>query len=432
MPEIVSEVTSRPGTGGIGNSAVARPVISNSVAVGGAISSLPAARERGGGDRERAEPSNGGTIQNEVKVGGARVLSDSARKLFEVLDKPADDKPAPTGGEQKAEAAPAQPAAPPLGTAPAQPVAPDATTPPPAQPAAAPHAAELERMLARNRELVEENARLKSGGAKRELGAREKALDEIERTYLDNPRAAVRRLAALALGHEDPQHADVTAEMKGLLQELFSDDAGVPIDSSQQAIREAARTRHMLVREQRERRAEAQAASAPPESSEDKQAAEDTKLIGTVIANHKVDGKAFAERYPLTAAMSQEVHGVKPDGLLLKVIYNGFATGEFDRTATADKLVEQAARKTEDLYQALGDKFSKARPQPSTAQPTPAPEIPNKQGQEQAARSITNASASVAPATPPAKAETSNPQPPKRYRTEEERRQDIIRRRTGD
>lgn len=428
-PEIVSEVTQRP-VAGIGNSAAARPVISQAVSVGGAVTNLPSARDRG--DRETTA-ATGGTIHNEVRANAARPLPESARKLLEVLDRPASDQPA-TGSEQKVTpaAAIAPPSAQPAATTTQS--APDGKHAPapaigsaPATPDKAPHAAELDRVLAQNRALTEEVGRLKTA-PRREPSPREKALAEIESSYLENPRAAVRRLAALALGHDDPKHADVDSEMKGLLQELFSEDAGVPIDDIRQAKIEAARTRHLLARDKRQRTAEQAAASAPPESSEDKQTAADTQVIGGLLDTHRVDGKSFAERYPYTATMAQEVHGTKPADLLLRVIYNGFATGEYDRAKPAPELVELAAKRTEALYQDLHDKFGRARPT-STAQPTTAPEIANKEGQGQAPRSITNASASVAPATPPAKPDAT-PQP-RKYRTESQRREAIVGRLTG-
>jgi hypothetical protein len=423
MPEIVSEVTQRA-TGGVGNSAAARPVISQAVTVGGAVTNLPSARDRG----DRDAPAPGGTIQHEVRANAARPLPESARKLLEVLDRPADDKPAPAGDLKPAAATPAAPpATPPLG-APAQPAAPEAKAEPEKQPAAAPHAAELERVLAQNRALTEEVGRLKTA-PRHEPSPRDKALDEIERTYLENPRASVRRLIAVALGHEDPKHPDVDSEMKGLLQELFSDDAGVPIDDTRQAKIEAARTRHLLARDKRQRTAEQAAASAPPESSEDKQTAADTQVLSNLLDTHKVDGKSFAERYPLMMSVSQKVHGIKPADLLRTFIYEGFATGEYDRAKPAGELIELAAKRAEALYQDLHDTLGRARPT-STAQPTTAPEIANKEGQGQAPRSITNASASVAPATPPAKPDTSAP--PKRYRTTEEKRLAIIQRHTGE
>lgn len=420
MSEIVSEVSSRPSIGS--SPSAARPVISQSVAIGGALSNLPPARERGGSAREAEERSNGGTIEHEVRAGGARVLSEGARKLLEVMDRPAAEAPAPVAEEPKTGAAAASP---PAAASPA--AQPAATTPPatppaetPAQPTAAPHAAELERMLAKNRELVEENTRLKTGSSRRELTPREKALDEIERGYLENPRAAIRRLAALALGHEDTKHADVDAEVKGLLQDLTADDLGVTPDQSHQAMREAARTRHMLAREQRERKAEQETVSKPTNAGPD---AEHVTIIGTRLQERQPDGKTIAEAHPVLKML-----GARPEAALLQIIHNGLAAGEMDPKSDNNTLIQQAIAKVHSYFQTqhqvLAGIYGGATA-PSTAQPT-APEIPNKEGQGQAARSITNASASVAPATPPAKAETT-PQP-KRYRTEEERRKAIVER----
>lgn len=417
MAEIVSEVTSRP-SGGAGNGA--RSVISNTVQAG----SLTKLAERPAADRGEERSSSGGdggTIENIVHAGGERAVPDRVRKMLENLDKHGTVKPtaeqlaaAPAPAEAPAATAPAEtPAAPAAAApvaAPAAPPASTATQPPP----------EIERVTARNRELVEENTRLKQGGARRELSPREKTLDEIERGYLDDSRGAVRRLIALALGHDDPKHADVSAEYKGLLQELTAEDLGVTVDPSQQAIREAARTRHILARDKREQTA---STSKPAEPS-DGPDVEYHRTISSRLQERQTDGKTIADANPVLKLL-----GAKPEAALLQVIQHGLNTGEMDPKSDNNTLIQQAIAKVhkhfETQHQVLAGIYGGATA-PSTAQPTAATETANKDaGQGQAPRSITNASASVAPATSPAKSEPTTQQP-KRYRTEEARRQAII------
>lgn len=427
MAEIVSEVTSRP-SGGNGSGNGARAVIGNTVQAGSLtkLAERPSAdRGEGGSGRSTAGGGDGGTIENIVHTGGERAIPDRVRKMLDNLDRhgtvgePAADAGKPAEAAAAAVAAPAAPATPTAPTAP-----PPATPPAPVQPAAAPP--ELERVTARNRELVAENERLRSGGARREPTPREKSLDEIERTYLDNPRDAIRRLAALALGHEDPKHADVTAEIRGLLQDLTAEDLGVSVDQSQQALREAARTRYLLAREQRERKAEQAAASKPSESSDGPDAGHHVTIVNR-LQERQIDGpnsgKTIADANPVLKML-----GGKPETALLQIIKQGIEAGEMDPKSDNNALIQQAIDKVnshfKQQHQVLAGIYGGATV-PSTAAPTAATETANKgEGQGQAPRSITNASASVAPATPPAKAEITPT--PKRPRTEEARRQAII------
>lgn len=428
MAEIVSTLVPNGGGGrASGNAAPARSTISNAVTVGGAKVS----------SQERAEPeapSDGTAISNEVMQGGGRRtagLGATALALLAKLDKgEAPDKPAITDSPPAA-AAPAvagvssaSPAGLPAAAATAAPA--PAEVAKPAETPSADHTAEIERYATRNRDLVAELDKLKAGGGKREPDARSKSLDEIERMFGDNPVAAIRKLAALHHNVADPASKDIDAELSGIYQDLTERELGVSLDPATKAQRESARTRKLLEREQRERRAEQEAASKPaPDDPEAKQFAEHSSLIGSHLSSKQADGKAVADAYPLTMKFAEALHGTKPADLVLRAIRAGFATGEFDPKANDDALITQAAKKLEARYQALADAFVEAR-KPSTATPTPADATaPKVEAQPKASHSITNASASVAPATPPAKPETAPATKPK-YRTEAERRKAIL------
>jgi hypothetical protein len=430
MPEISSTLVPNGGPARpSGGSQPARATISNSVAVGGAkISSHEQA--------EPEAPSDGSAIGNEVLQGGGRRTSGLGATALALLakldkgeapDKPADkpnDSPPAAAAPTPAASSPATPATPPAAAAAAP--AP-AEAPKPAEAPSTDHAAEIERYATRNRELLAELDKLKAGGSKREPDARSKTLDEIERMFGDNPVAAIRKLAALHHNVADPASKDIDAELSGIYQDLTERELGVSLDPATKAQRESARTRKLLEREQRERRAEQEAASKPPpDDPEAKQFAEHSALIGNHLLSKQADGKTVADAFPLTMKFAEALHGHKPAELMLKTLRAGFATGEFDPKANDDVLITQAAKKLESRYQALADAFVEAR-KPSTATPTPADATaPKVEAQQQASRTITNASASVAPATPPAKPETTPAATKPKFRTEADRRKAIL------
>lgn len=431
MSEIVSELAPngvRPATSG--GSTPARPVISNAVTVGGSRTEMAPS--------ETAAPNAAApTTENQVTQGGQRLgarLKPSTIALIEGTNQPTTASTVapivspPAAAVEVAAGTSASPT--PAAAATAAPVA---TPPAPeVKPAVEDHAAAIERLSTKNREIVAELEKLKSGGPKRaEPDARAKSLDEIERMFGDNPVAAIRKLAALHHNVADPASKDVDAEMSGIYQDLTERELNVPLDPATKAQRESARTRKLLEREQRERRAEQEAASKPPpEDPEAKMFADHSTIIGTHLSSKQPDGKAVADAYPLTMKFAERLHGNKPSDLILRAIRSGFATGEFDPKATDDALITQAAKKLEAHYQALADSFVEAR-QPSTAPPTTADATaPKVEAQPQASRTITNASASVAPATPPAKPEPAATKP--KYRNEAERRKAIVSARMGD
>lgn len=408
MPEIVDDIVpvSSVTRGGV----MARPVISETVALG----SLDA----------RPDTSSS-SVDEAVPLAGARVgrsLSDGARKMLANIDKHGSvDDVETTPAETSAPAAAEQPAAAAMPSAPAA-----AETPAPVEaPPPAEHEDVAARLSKRNQELLAEVETLRSTKSKRELSKREQTLDEAERMWTEDSIGAIRRIAALAIGAEDPNSPEVDKQMSWLYHDLTEKELNVPLDPNVKSLRESERTRLMVARDKRERDA---AAAAPTEPVADKQFTEHAELVGRHITASK-----HAEKYPLLMSLAEDFDAAKPEALILKAIHRGFATGELDPRTTDDKLIEAASRRIEDRYQALADKILKARPSTSTAAPTPAPAANasptnGAAGQSHGTRTITAASASVAPATPPApKTEPQTEASPPKYRNEKERRAALAR-----
>jgi hypothetical protein len=399
MPDIVQTVSPLGGAPTSGNAApgaaAARPVINQTFSHGG--------------DTARTESTSSPVIEQKVRSGGeagSSMLSESTRKMLDNLDKYGSvlapkDAPADPPAEQKTEPAAATPAA---ETKPAAP----AGTPEPEKPAAQPqddYRGISERLTNKNRELLSEIESLKARPS-RELNATEKALQKAYSSYWDDSVGAVRQFLAVVHGHEDPAHKDIDSELSGLYQDLTARELNVPLDKNEQAIRESARTRQILAREKRERQAEQTTSTAPPDDPEAKLLAEHTQIVGNRLSSRLADGKTVADAYPLTSKFAEQLNGQKPAALILAVIREGVRTGEIDVNDHNDSKIEQAAKKIEAHYQALADMFDEARkPATSTATPTPAADAKanQEQARNQVGRPITNASASVAPATPPAK-----------------------------
>ena len=380
----------------------------------------------------------GGDVSDEVITIGARggrALSDNAKRMLANIDKhgTVEDRTAET---PTAETVPGTAVAPKVEAAPvAAPVAtpaPAAVTPT-AEPEtktdpAAEHIARADKLAEHNRRLVTELETMRETMRKKptrgEMSAREKALDEAERAYISDPVAAIRRLAATALGIDDPKAKEVDDELVGLYQDLTERELSVQLDPAQKAMRESARNRRLFERDKRDRAQETASAAAPVEAPEDKQTAETVTLIGSKLTESK-----HADKFPLMMALSTDLDGMKPEELLWRGIKRGIAAGELDPKSPDDVLIETVSKQIETYYQnhyqALADKVSKARPQTSTAatptQASPATES-KADPQGNGVRTITNASASVAPATPPAKKTEPTTETPPKYRNEAERR----------
>lgn len=373
----------------------------------GSLTATPASKS--GAERETI------TISPRATIAG-RVLSDRAKEMLanieahDTVDAPETTEPPPAAAEPTA--APAPPVDPPVVASPA------AAAAAPAPDQSADLTAARDRALEHNARLVAEVETLRKRPSRGEPAPREKALDEIEKMYAEDPVGANRRLAALALGHEDAAHADVDRQLSWLYHDLTERELKVPLDQSVKAQREAERTRVMMARDKRERAIETAPAPAA-DDTETKRTEHHTQIVANRLA-------AVAAEHPLLMSLAQDFHGQKPEAVVLADIYRGFQTGEYNPAADNDKLIEASTKKIEAQYQVLADKILKARPLPSTAAPqAPAATEKSASPTGNGTRTITAASASVAPATLPVatKSETTTEKP--KYKNEAERRKAI-------
>jgi hypothetical protein len=410
MPiEITDEVSSSPPTRDHGG----RRIVNESVSLAGG-----AARVERDAD----------VTDEVVSIGprAGRQLSDRAKHMLENIDKHGSVQDAETLTAETvtptvpagttAAGAPTQASpveATPAGAAPA----PEAA---PAPDAAAEHIARADRLAEHNRKLLTEVETLKKRPTRGEMSAREKALDEAERGYIDDSVGSVRRLIATAIGVDDPKSKEVDAELTGLYQDLTERELAVAMDPASKAARETARTRRMIERDKRDRRAEADAAKPAEPDVSAKQDAD-----GTALVTQRLAAANHAEKYPLLMSLSGDFDGLKPDELLWRAISRGIRAGELSEKTPDDQLIETVSKQIESHYQVLADKIVKARTPTSTAatttQASPATES-KAEAPGNGPRTITNASASVAPATPPAKKTEPTTETPPKFRNEAERR----------
>lgn len=367
-----------------------------------------------------------------IKLGAraGRQFSDNARRMLDNIDKHGTvDDAAPSAETPTAEVVSPPAAAVPAVAVPAPTVTPVGAAPAAAAVApipdpAAEHRERAERLTEHNRKLLSELETLKAAPRHREPTAREKALDEAERSYIEDPVASIRRLVATAIGSDDPKSKEVDSELTGLYQDLTERELGVALDPSQKFNRETARTRRLRERDKRDLRAEQEAAAKPADDSEARQADAAHASIGRDLT-----AREHSKTYPLLMGLATELHGMPPEALIWREIRAGVASGEFDSKAGDQQLIDAASKKIETQYQALADRIGKARPTAASSTATPqtqaSPATESKADpQGTGVRTITNASASVAPATPPAKKpEPTAPTEQPKYRNEKERRQ---------
>lgn len=329
---------------------------------------------------------------------GQRVLPETTSKL---IDKMFDGTEDPD--EAELEAAPADPAAP----APADQAKP-AEVAPAANEWQTKHAAEVatrERVEAANKQLL---ADLEAARAKTvETPPVHKLLNEAGNQYLEDDIAAVRKLIAAGHGIDDPMDATVTAELAALTNVLTAHVFNVPLDTAQQASRDAARARQLLARDKRERKAESEQAA--------QRSVQQAEVAKADAAAAYIGNQLNAKDYPLLMALSHDFDGVTPGHVAWRALEQADKLGKIDRTKMSEaELVAYGAKEVENHYRGLADKILKVTQPPPADKPSTAT-TPNEnkskdQRQSHGARTLTQAAASVAPATPPAvKTRTAQP-----------------------
>jgi hypothetical protein len=419
----------------------------------------------GAADRpDRPHGRDGAATHVHVHGGAAnRVLSKSAQAMLDNLDKhgdvrgPSEGKPDREGTSTKGITVVESAGAP--VTEPEKPVAtsdaPTETTPSPDRPATADPAkeaapapekpiekpaeaapdpkltAELDRLREHNRKLVSE---LETRSAAPALDDRHKALDEIERLTIEDPIGALERLVTLSIGAKDAKDPAVQRFLAGAYGDWTERELKVPMDKAARAAFGTERNKHLIDRDKRDRASGETSAAERAKTAERERVVRDTV---TTLDRQLVDGK-HGEKFP-HLMKAELLDGITPGQRLFTAIAQGIAAGDWDKVPGDDKLVEHYSAKLDKEYQARDQKLrAHYAPAPTTSTATPPPasdpskdkaaDAPSKEVQA-GARTLTNASASVAPPTPPKEtaATPAKDSKPPTFRNEAERRQYLAR-----
>lgn len=222
---------------------------------------------------------------------------------------------------------------------------------------------------------------------------------------------ALRKFLGAVIGAA-PDSKDVSAELAGLYADLTAQELGVPLEQSTQALREAARARLALARDKRERKTESDKKAEPVNVDEAQQIANAVPYVDNLLVTKGQSGTSIADEFPLLMSLAEHFDGMKPAEVIARAVKREITTGALDPNVTEGVAVRTVARKIEAYYDGLATKIEKARAskqKPDTTKtgekkPSPAATVKSQeQRQSTGARTITNATASVAPATPPPK-----------------------------
>jgi len=266
-----------------------------------------------------------------------------------------------------------------------------------------------EQLEAHNRHLVSENEQLRGRKPTVEREAHEKILSEAWQSYVEEGSVpALRKFLGAVVGAA-PDSKEVDSELAGLYTDLTSRELNVPLTESQAALREAARARLALARDKRERTAAQTKTTEPANGGEDGQrVGQVTQYVGNLLTVKAQGGTSIADEFPLLMSLSEDFDGVAPSELIARAMLREAQVGTLPPTLAQDELActRFIASKIEKHYKAVADKISTKTAKNNTAQPTGKnPTVANKASteprQSHGARTLTNATASVAPATPP-------------------------------
>ena len=179
------------------------------------------------------------------------------------------------------------------------------------------------------------------------------------------------------------------------------------MDPHQQALRDNARTRLLLARDKREK---AEAEKKPAGNGADEvQYDAAAQYVENVLTTKGQSGSSLADEYPMLMDLAQDFDGFKPAEVLARAIRQEMLAGVLDPNVNPEDAIRAVAPKIESYYDALGKKIeavrAKKNKKPDTTKPSVKPKVAAEPSQEQrqshGARTITNATASRAPAKPP-------------------------------
>lgn len=380
---------------------------------------IAAPKERDGGEVSTVRSSTPPQI---------RSFTEHQREMLKNLDDHGDVR----GKDGVSASKTAEPATAAIGAAAVAAPAPEAKPAAPAAEAKSAPDAELvaraERLAEANKRLVAEVEKHRSGGGG-EPDERTKALHEIERDLTTDFMGSLRRLVALNAGIKDPASPDVDRLMAGNYALWTEHELKMPLDSGKRAEIGTERNRLLIERDKRER--EAQAKAAETKAAAEAQTRADAEYVSRL--DTELGELKHAEKYPLLMKHAKLFDGLSPAQLLLNSVRAGIKAGEFDPRTPGNDLLHHYSKVIETHYQALRDQIAGASASTATpAQPTVSSTENTAGATTPGARTITNASASVAPPAPPAKpTPTETDQPKPKFRTETARRQALAERYFG-
>lgn len=262
----------------------------------------------------------------------------------------------------------------------------------------------------------------------RQRSSHEQELLEAYTSYVDEGSTpALRKFIGAVIGAK-PDSKEVDAELTGLYADLTERELNVPLDQSQKALREASRARLALARDKRERVAESEK-QAPANSDEGQQIEQAGRFIESRLTVKGQSGTSLADEYPLLVAMAADFDGMSAPELLARAVRRDLQTGALNGTEDADVMIRHAASKIEAHYKAVQGRLTTAtKPKTDTTNQGQAAANPasKEQRQKPGARTITNATASVAPSTPPKKKADAKKEEPRKFKSDAERRDYLL------
>lgn len=261
------------------------------------------------------------------------------------------------------------------------------------------------RLEARNRELTAE-LEIAKKTPKAQRTERETALVAAEAAYIEEGTVpALRKFLAVIVGAA-PDSKEVDMELSGLYTDLAARELGVTLDENQKTLRDNARTRLLLARDKREK-AEAGKKPVADNSADDVNYGEAVKHIEPLLTAKSKGVASIADENPMLMALAEDIDGMKPAELLARAIRQEIMTGSLDPNLDSVTMIKKVAPKIERYYAARAAKIAAAakNKKPDTAPSGKKPKAANatstEQRQSPAARTLTNATVSRAPAKNP-------------------------------
>lgn len=402
MPEnTVDEVVNERAPSTRGGALAARPVVSETVDAAGA-----------------AKVSRAGVEEDSHADGGrkGRAFKASTEALIEKFEKgPAphemgdadDDEPADAGeegseaGDDTVDAA-GEPGDDGVAAAvegePAEEAAPDPV---------AEWQTKAQALEQRNREILGELEAARKT-PKVERTERETQLLAAEAAYVDEGSVpALRKFLGVIVGAA-PDSKEVDAELAGIFTDLTARELGVALDQNQQALRDNARTRLLLARDKREKADGNKKVETGNSADETVQYEQASKHVDNLLAAKGQSGSSMADEYPMLMTLAEDFDGFKPSEVLARAIRQEIMVGTISPGTSDEDMIRAVAPKIERYYDARAKRIEAARAKqkkPDTTTPSAKPKVATVPSQEQrqshGARTITNATASRAPAKLP-------------------------------